>query len=99
MVYSSWCENCPNILLESMGCSCPVVAMNIGPMPEICGESGYFATPLNGKSLAKAMKRSLEKSSNMEKRKLAKNRASKFTWKRAFEDHLKVFKSVYKSQN
>jgi len=26
MVYTSWCENCPNILLESMGCSCPVVA-------------------------------------------------------------------------
>lgn len=94
MVYTSWCENCPNILLEAMGCSCPIVAMDIGPMPEICGEAGYFAKPFDGKSLAKAMRRSIESPDKLEKREFAKKRAKEFTWAKAIEDHVKVFKSI-----
>jgi glycosyltransferase involved in cell wall biosynthesis len=59
MVYTSWCENCPNILLEAMACGCPIVAHRIGPMPEICGPAAVYARPFHGFSLSEAMHRVL----------------------------------------
>lgn len=94
MVYTSWCENCPNILLESMGCSCPVVSMNIGPMKEICGEAGYYAKPFDGKSLAIAMREAMDEKNIETKKKAAQKRAAEFTWERAMQDHVKVFRSM-----
>jgi glycosyltransferase involved in cell wall biosynthesis len=89
MVYSSWCENCPNILLEAMACGCPVIAMNTGPMPEICGEAGYFARPFDGKALADAMQNALKNSGS--KSEAAKKRAAEFTWQKAMQRHKEIF--------
>ena len=89
MVYTSWCENCPNILLESMACGCPVVAMNTGPMPEICGQTGFFAEPFSGKSLAKAMRSALNAESHVRRDAVA--RAAEFSWEKAMQRHRQIF--------
>ncbi|MEW6708816.1 MAG: glycosyltransferase family 1 protein [Candidatus Riflebacteria bacterium] len=94
MVYTSWCENCPNILLESMACGCPVVAMQIGPMPEICGDTGFYAIPFSGKSLAVAMKQASAASSAH--RALAIAKAGEFTWEKAMNRHLEIFRGLGK---
>lgn len=90
MVYASWCENCPNILLEAMACGCPVVAMQTGPMPEICGETGFYAEPFNGASLAAAMKNALEADCTVLKPMLLK-RAAEFSWDTAMRQHTRIF--------
>lgn len=94
VVFSSWCESISIILLESMGCSCPVVAMDIGPMKEICGEAGYYAKPFDGKSLAIAMREAMDEKNIETKKKAAQKRAAEFTWERAMQDHVKVFRSM-----
>jgi glycosyltransferase involved in cell wall biosynthesis len=50
-------EGLPNVLLESMAMEVPVVASNIGGVPEIVidGETGYMVAPGNGSELATAI--------------------------------------------
>ncbi|GAB4267451.1 MAG: glycosyltransferase family 1 protein [Candidatus Rifleibacteriota bacterium] len=96
LVYPSWCENCPNILLEAMGCGCPIVAMDIGPMPEIAGEVGFFARPFDGKSLAEQMKKALLE--GQQKKSLAIARARLFTWNKSMKSHKEIFMKVLKAK-
>lgn len=95
MVYASWCENCPNILLEAMACGCPVVAMNIGPMPEICGHVGYYAEPFNPISLAAAMNQALS-ASYASVKSLSIRRAAEFTWEKSMQQHVQIFADAAK---
>ncbi|MGT4032375.1 glycosyltransferase [Escherichia coli] len=41
-VYPSSCENCPNILLEAIGCGLPVIASKTEPMPEFAKDSALY---------------------------------------------------------
>lgn len=55
ILFASSCENCPNILLESMGSGRPVLSSNVMPMPEFGGaEIGYFS-PFNSQDIVRAM--------------------------------------------
>ncbi len=86
MVYPSWCENCPNILLEAMACGCPTIAMDVGPMPEICGDAATYAAPFNGKDLGQAISKMLQ----MNRRELKKKallRSRIFTWENSMQRH------------
>lgn len=89
MVYPSWCENCPNILLEAMACGCPVVAFDTGPMPEICGNAAIYAKPLDSASLAVAMRRVLDVGRS-KLRAASIERAAHFTWEKAMREHARI---------
>ncbi len=93
MIYTSWCENCPNILLEAMACGCPVVAMNTGPMPEICGETGIYAGPFAADKLAVAMQQALKLDRKGLREKLLR-RAAEFTWEKAMQAHARIFSEM-----
>lgn len=55
ILFASSCENCPNILLESMGSGRPVLSSNVMPMPEFGGaEIGYFS-PFDSQDIVRAM--------------------------------------------
>lgn len=56
-VLSSIQENLPNSIMESMACGTPVVAFNIGGIPELVDHhvSGYLATPFDAVDLAKGI--------------------------------------------
>ncbi|MBO1401291.1 glycosyltransferase [Vibrio sp. R-1] len=41
-IFPSSCENCPNILLEAIGCGVPVIASKTEPMPEFAQDAGLY---------------------------------------------------------
>lgn len=41
-IFPSSCENCPNILLEAIGCGVPVIASKTEPMPEFAQDTGFY---------------------------------------------------------
>ncbi len=61
-VLPSLSEGLPNVLLEAMASSKPVVATNVGGIPEIIvhGKTGYLVPPKNPRLLGKAIRKLLE---------------------------------------
>jgi len=55
LVVPSYLENVPTIILEAMAKEIPVIASNVGGIPEIVvhGKTGYLITPGDAKSCAK----------------------------------------------
>lgn len=58
MVLSSIQENLPNSIMESMACGTPVVAFNIGGIPQLIEHhvNGYLATPFEATDLAEGIR-------------------------------------------
>ncbi|BCO13072.1 glycosyl transferase [Aeromonas hydrophila] len=50
-VFPSSCENCPNILLEAIGCGVPVIASKTEPMPEFAQDAGFYFDEKNHKEI------------------------------------------------
>ena len=94
MVYSSWCENCPNILLEAKACGCPIIAMNIGPMPELCNNQEIIVNPFDGKGLAEGMQKAAYISKTPERIQQLKDFTDTFTWEAAMVKHKNCFKEI-----
>ncbi|OPY61761.1 MAG: putative teichuronic acid biosynthesis glycosyltransferase TuaC [Pelotomaculum sp. PtaU1.Bin065] len=54
-------EGCPNIVLESMACGKPVVASNVGGVPELVSsdEHGILVSPADPRALAQAIQKAM----------------------------------------
>lgn len=94
MVYPSWCENCPNILLEAKACGCPIIAMDIGPMPELCNNQEIIVNPFDGKALAEGMERATYISKTPERIRQLKDFTDSFTWEAAMLKHKECFEEI-----
>lgn len=55
ILFASSCENCPNILLESLGSGRPVLSSNVMPMPEFGGKDLVYFSPLDPQDISRAM--------------------------------------------
>jgi glycosyltransferase involved in cell wall biosynthesis len=55
ILFASSCENCPNILLESMGSGQPVLSSNVMPMPEFGGKGLVYFSPFDPQDISRAM--------------------------------------------
>jgi glycosyltransferase involved in cell wall biosynthesis len=91
IVFASSCENCPNILIETLGAGRPVLCSNVMPMPEIGGDAPRYFVPSDPDDLAQAMNHVLsEPSYAMDLARAAEKRSELFdvrssardTWKR-----------------
>jgi teichuronic acid biosynthesis glycosyltransferase TuaC len=52
----SWTEGYPNVLVEALACGCPIVATDVGGIPEIVtAERGLLVPPRQSVPLAKAL--------------------------------------------
>lgn len=60
ILFASSCENCPNILLESLGAGQPVLSSNIMPMPEFGGPGIAYFSPFDPQSITLALRQTLE---------------------------------------
>jgi len=57
----SYMEGCPNVVLEALACGRPVVATNVGGIPELMSNAcGRLVPPRDPQSLAKALSSTLD---------------------------------------
>ena len=59
ILFASSCENCPNILLESLAAGRPVLSSDVMPMPEFGGPGLVYFSPFDPQSIAKALAETL----------------------------------------
>ena len=58
----SYMEGCPNVVLEALACGRPVVATNVGGVPEIMNENcGLLVPPRDAQALATALGKALDR--------------------------------------
>lgn len=60
ILFASSCENCPNILLESLGSGRPVLSSDVMPMPEFGGAGLAYFSPFDPQSITAALRDILE---------------------------------------
>ncbi len=88
-VYPSTIENCPNILIEAMGCGSAILSSNIEPMPEICQDASLYFDPNDPDDIGEKM---LEMIKSEELRgklsKKALERSLYFSWERCANETL-----------
>lgn len=82
-------------LLEAMAAGAPVVASNCSSMPEVVGDVGGLADPMDPEAIAEAM---IEMLSNEERRldlaEKSRERAAQFTWENTARRTLEVYREA-----
>lgn len=70
LVLPSLSEGRPNVVLEALSCEVPVVATDVGGIPEIMteGETGYLVPAKNPEKLSEKINKLLEDESRREKK-------------------------------
>jgi len=82
IIFASSCENCPNILLESMASGRPIMSSNIMPMPEFGGDGLAYFSPFDTRDIIRVMTEVL--TNNQYARDVAEaalSNISKYDWK------------------
>lgn len=80
-IFPSSCENCPNIMLEALGCEAPIIASSSMPMPEFAGDDALFFDERDAHSIKRSIFDALSNEYTMESLRLnsIKNRI-KYNW-------------------
>lgn len=101
LIPSIWYDNLPNTALESFQYSKPVIASNIGSLPELVidGENGYLFKPSNVEDLIRKIKM-LDDDTLVKKMGQAsrKRLESRFAPQTHYEDLMKIFNEAVKSR-
>ena len=101
LIPSIWYDNLPNTALESFQYSKPVIASNIGSLPELVidGENGYLFKPSNVEDLIKKIKM-LDDDTLVKKMGQAsrKRLESRFAPQTHYEELMKIFNEAVKSR-
>lgn len=91
-------DNCPMVVLEAQAAGVPVVAANVGGVPDLVqdGETGFFCDPLDSASMRQAIERVLAKpdaARDMAQR--ARQKAKERFHPRVIaEGHLRIYRDV-----
>jgi glycosyltransferase involved in cell wall biosynthesis len=85
----SYAEGVPNVLLEAMSCGIPVVATNVGGIPEVVieGLTGCLSNPKSSERFAIALEKALK--TNWDKDKIV-NHSKHFDWENNKEKLIKM---------
>jgi glycosyltransferase involved in cell wall biosynthesis len=93
LVYPSLYEGFGLPALEAMACGTPVLASNAGSLPEIVGDAARLVDPLDVATLSREMERLWrEPGLRAELRERGLARAARFSWRRAAEETLDVYR-------
>lgn len=87
----SYMEGCPNVVLEALACGRPVVATNVGGIPEIMsGDCGRLVPPRDPAALAHALTEVLDKIWNAAEISTQRSRS----WSNVAAELLNIFESL-----
>lgn len=91
----------PQVCLEAMACGCPVVATRLDTISEIVGDGGLLTNPGDQAQISDAIVSLLEDSSlRRSLSKLGEARVlSKFTWDKATDAYLDVYREMLNAAN
>lgn len=78
--------------LEAMAAGTPVVAANSGALPEITGGAAIMVDPLDAENIARGLEIAIRDTGAI--REAGRKRASLFTWHRAAEESLAVYREI-----
>jgi len=81
-IFASSCENMPIILIEAMTSGLPIASSNMGPMPEVLGEAGFYFNPLKTDEIYLVIKKMIDSVELRVKKSLESyNKSINYTWK------------------
>jgi glycosyltransferase involved in cell wall biosynthesis len=87
----SYMEGCPNMILEALACGRPVVATNVGGIPEIMNETcGCLVPAFDATALASGLDSVLDRTWDPEKISSANSRS----WNTVTDEMLAIFESL-----
>ena len=93
----SFRESCPRSALEAMACGRPVIASNVGGIPEIIrdGKTGLLVEPRNVDELSRAIKKIILNKKLQDKMgDAAREWSKRFSWDLVSESYLKIYKDL-----
>ncbi len=94
-VFASSCENLPNILLEAMGASLPIVCSDVEPMPSVLGNAGLYCDVRNPSSIAEKIELYIKSSKLRDDAGKAGNSSSKeYSWRAASDQTFEFLASI-----
>jgi glycosyltransferase involved in cell wall biosynthesis len=96
LLHAAWLEGFGLTALESLAAGTPVVAYRAGAVAEVVGDAGVLVDERDPAGLGEALVTVLDDESLRSRlRALAKPRAARFSWDRAADDTLAVYRSVH----
>jgi glycosyltransferase involved in cell wall biosynthesis len=93
-VLSSRNENLPVALLEALCCGLPVVATNVGGVPEVVTDEGVLTQPDDPEGLAEAIGMVLDRYRQFDRPAIARRAASRFSLEAVGKDWDEIYRAV-----
>lgn len=86
--------------LEAMACGTPVIVSNAAALPEVCGDAALYVNPHSMNDIKEKTIMLLE-DKTLQKKMIQKGleRSAQFTWSKAAQEHIKIFKEVLTKEN
>ena len=89
-------EGCPNVVLEALGSGCPVIASNVGGIPDMVDDGcGLLFNPVDSNNIYEIFNKAFN--TNWDNHKIANSVRSR-TWDNAAKHYLDVYKAAINSQ-
>lgn len=96
-VFASSCENMPIILVEAMTSGLPISSSNMGPMPEVLEDAGFYFDPLKVDDIYNSIKYMLESEEQRRiKSEKSYQKSINYTWKDCSEKTFEYFSKIAK---
>lgn len=97
-IFASACENCPNVVLESLGSGRPLFLSNRPPMPEVAGDSAVYFDPYKPEELADLLSRYLDDEQwTKEMGRRAFKRSLPYSWETTARKTFQAFEDLFKT--
>lgn len=94
-IYPSFFEGFGLPVLEAMSLGAAVITSNVTSLPEVAGDAGILVDPISDEQIARAMDELVEDESRlMALRRAAVQQAALFSWERAAQQTLNLYKSA-----